>query len=145
MLQAVRERQGEGHMVNAVVDGIAASAASLLAVAASETEMAEMAFLMIHEASGGMYGRASDMETGAKMLRDLNEAAAKMYADRTGMELDEILSMMADETYLSAADAVEKGFAARVAEAPERKPETESAMNSRNARLAAILQANLIH
>lgn len=139
MLQAIRERQGEGHQVTAVVDGIAASAASLLACAADRTEMAEMGFIMIHEAAGGAYGRADDMERGAQVLRDINAAAAKSYAGRTGMAEDEILAMMDAETYLSAHDAVEKGFADAVAEAPQR--ETEPVMARRSERLAAILSA----
>ena len=119
MLQTIRDRQGEGHAVNCCIDGIAASAASMLAVAGSEIEIAEMGFVMIHEAAGGMYGRAQDMETGAKMLRDMNASVANVYAERTGMERDEILAMMDAETYLNAEDAVEKGFADSMAKAPE--------------------------
>jgi len=148
MLQAIRERQGEGHAVNAVVDGIAASAASLLACASQDITIAELGFIMVHEASGGMYGRADDLETGAKLLRDMNAAAAKMYADRTDMERDEILAMMDAETFLGAEEAVDKGFANRVAEAPAVDTEAKrkkAAMERRNARLAAIMQANSVH
>ena len=146
MLQAIRERQGKGDAVNCVIDGIAASAASLLAVACSDVEIAEMGFVMIHEASGGMYGRAQDLENGGKLLRDMNSSAAKMYAERTGIERDEILAMMDTETYLNAEDALEKGFVSRVAEAPDpeakKQEEMTASMERRGARLAAILQAN---
>lgn len=143
MLAAIREHQEAGFAVNAVVDGIAASAASLLACAADRTVMAEMAFIMIHEASGGMYGRSKDMENGAKLLADMNGMAADLYAKRTGMEKEEILRMMDDETFLAAPDAVEMGFAAAIMEVPAEDPEVEmkASMARRNARLSAILQA----
>lgn len=143
MLQAIRERQGEGHAVNAVIDGIAASAASILSSAADRCEMAELGFIMVHEAAGGAYGRAADFETAAKFLRDMNASVAKLYAKRTGMEEDEIAAMMDAETYLNAEDAVGKGFADAVAEPPAREPamEREPAMARRSERLAAILSA----
>ncbi len=144
MLTAIRERQSEGHAVNCVVDGIAASAASLLASAADRTEMGELSFVMIHEAAGGVYGRADDFERGAKLLNDLNASAAKVYAKRTGMAEDEIRTMMGDETYLSASDAVEKGFADAIAEAPVRDDPAMirvPVMARRTERLAAVLAA----
>ena len=145
MLQTIRERQDEGFKVNAVVDGIAASAASLLACAADETTMGEMAFVMIHQAAGGMYGGADDMERGAKLLRDMNEAAAKLYAKRTGKEMADIETMMADETYLAAEDAVAQGFASAIVERPEaaesEEDKAKATMERRNTRLAAVLAA----
>ena len=149
MLQAIRERQKGDHPVNCSIDGIAASAASLVAAACTEIEIAEVGFVMIHEASGGFYGRASDMETGAKILRDMNDSVADVYAKRTGMERDEILALMDAETYLNAEDAVAQGFADRVAEAPDVSAQDDerekAAMARRNGRLSAILQASSIN
>ena len=141
MVQALRERQEGEHKVLAVIDGIAASAATLLTSAADEVTIAEMGFLMIHQAGGGAYGLAEDLERGAKVLRDINDSAATLYVERTGMSYDEIVAMMDAETYLAAADAVEKGFADAVAKGPGRQPRQEPAMTRRNERLAAILSA----
>ena len=143
MLQAIRERQADGHTVTAMVDGIAASAASLLAAACDRVEMAEMGFLMIHEATGGMYGRANDMENGAKLLRDMNASAAKVYAKRSGLAQEDVSAMMDSESYMSAEEAVEKGFADAVFEVE--KAETKGSMERRNLRLSAVLQAVQLH
>ena len=145
MLAAIRERQQEGFTVTAKVDGIAASAASLLASACDMTIMSEMGFIMIHEAAGGMYGSSDDLATGAKLLADMNEMAAVLYAKRTGMEEDDIRIMMADETYMSAAEAVEKKFAAEIQSAPKNDDNMDAkkkaAMKRRNARLAAVYES----
>ena len=143
MLSAIRERQEAGHKVNATVDGIAASAASLLTAAADRVVMSELGFIMIHEANGGMVGSAQDLRNGAKLIDDMNAAAAKMYANRSGIEQDEIRQMMADETYMAADEAVEKGFAAEIQAAPDPEPQVDAkaTMKRRNARLAAVLQA----
>ena len=141
MVQALREHQQAGFKVTAVIDGIAASAATLLTSAADEVTIAEMGFLMIHQAGGGVYGLAEDLERGAKLLRDINDSAATLYAKKTGMERDEIVAMMAAETYLSAADAVEKGFADAVVEAPPADERNVPVMARRSERLSAILSA----
>ncbi len=138
MISAIRQRQKDGHKVHAIVDGIAASMASMLVAAADTSEISEMGVLMIHEVSGGMYGRADDMENAAKLMRDLNASAAKTYAKSSGMAEDEILKMMDDETYMVAAEAVEKGFVGSVI-AAEDDDAPDMKMHRRNERLSSIL------
>lgn len=99
------------------IDGIAASAASIIAMAGDEIRIASNALMMIHEASGGAGGgRAADHERDAEALRALNDGAAKVYAARTGLKHDEVLALMAQEKYLTAEEAVAKGFATKMVE-----------------------------
>lgn len=111
--------------VIAHVDGLAASAASFFIMGADEIEIVDGGFLMIHKAMSfiDVYGYFNDREldaTIADLTKEvglhgkLNEAIANDYAKRTGLEVDELLDMMSDETWLSAADALEKGFVDRV-------------------------------
>jgi HK97 family phage major capsid protein len=105
--------------------GIAASAASVIAMAGDETTMGEAAFLMIHSSWGFVAGNQADMREFADLLDALDQAVAGLYASRTGLAQDEILTMMRAETWLSGSDAVEKGFAdIAISSDPKSKPKT---------------------
>jgi len=97
------------------VDGVAASAAATLAMAGDEIIIAEGAFMMIHNASGMAFGDAKEMERMAGLLRTVNDEVAKQYADRAKMKVADVLDMMDAETWMTADDAVAKGFADKVA------------------------------
>lgn len=97
--------------VEVEVDGLAASAASVIAMAGDEIRIAANAFIMIHEASGMVFGNASDMESVAVSLRKVNGAMALTYAARTKTDESAVLELMAAETWMTAAEAVELGFA----------------------------------
>lgn len=101
------------------VDGVAASAASVVVMAGDEIRMAENAMLMIHEAWGTTRGPASDHRTTADLLEKVNMGAAKVYARRSGKTEDEMLEKMAAETWFTAAEAVEIGLADKVTEAKQ--------------------------
>jgi len=103
------------------VDSIAASAASVIAMAGDEINLAGNALLMIHEAWGMVQGTASEMETTARVLRKMTEGAADIYAARTGRDKAELLTWMADTTWMSADEALEYGFATKV-HANKQKP-----------------------
>lgn len=100
--------------VVAVVDGIAASAASFLAVTADETIMAPHSEMMIHDAWGVCVGNAADMTSMAATLDGLSTNIASMYAAKAGGTVDEWRSAMTDETWFSAEEAVRVGLADRV-------------------------------
>lgn len=100
--------------VMAYVDGLAASAASWLMMAADEIEMSKGAFVMIHQAHGMVYGNADDLDKQAALLRQLDTSIAQSYADKTALPLDELLEMMRVETWLTAQDALDKGFIDRI-------------------------------
>lgn len=100
--------------ISVSIDGLAASAASLIAMAGDDIAIADNAFLMIHNAWTIALGNADDMAHVAKVLGKVDSALASTYAQRTGLSLTDIKSMMSDETWLDAGDAVEHGFADRV-------------------------------
>lgn len=111
--QAIREHQAT---VIAHVDGIAASAASFLIMAADQVEMAPGSFLMIHKAWTLAYGNSDDLLKTADMLDQIDGSLVKTYATATGQTEENITNWMASETWFDAQQAVELGFADTVYE-----------------------------
>jgi len=112
MAQAIKDHPAK---VIAHVDGLAASAASFLIMAADEIVMAEGSFIMIHNAWSMTIGNAEGLRQEADLLDTIDESLVKTYAKRTNVSKDDIRSMMADETWLDADQAVAQGFATSVA------------------------------
>ncbi len=110
---ALRRHAGK---VTVTIDGIAASAASYIAMAGDEIVMPENAFLMIHDPSGLVMGTSADMRAMAEALDKIGAALIRGYAARSGKAEDEIARLMAAETWFDAAEAVEAGFADRLIE-----------------------------
>ncbi|NLW80699.1 MAG: Clp protease ClpP [Desulfovibrionales bacterium] len=96
------------------IDGYAASAASTLALAADEVEISAGGMLMIHDAWGYGMGRAEELEACAALLRKTTASIAAAYARRTGKPLAKIREWMDRETWFSAPEALEHGFADRI-------------------------------
>lgn len=111
--QAIREHPST---VVAHVDGLAASAASFLIMAADKVVMAPGSFLMIHKAWTIAYGNADDFAKSADLLNQIDGSLAKTYARRTGQSAEDITTWMAAETWIEADNAVELGFADSVSE-----------------------------
>jgi len=97
------------------IDGIAASAASYIAMAGDTIIMPENAFLMIHDPSGLVMGTAADMRSTAEALDKVKGSLIQGYAAKSGKADDEIAILMAAETWLDAKDALELGFIDRIA------------------------------
>jgi len=102
--------------VTVCVDGIAASIASVIAIAGDEIVMPENAMLMLHDPSGLVMGTASDMRAMADALDKMKAGMVAAYRDKSGRDDAEIEALMAAETWLSAQEAVELGLADRVEE-----------------------------
>jgi ATP-dependent protease ClpP protease subunit len=98
------------------IDGIAASAASYVAMAGDEIVMPENAFLMIHDPGGLVMGTAQDMRAMAEALDKVKGSLVRGYAARSGRPEAEISALMAAETWLDATDALALGLATRLAE-----------------------------
>jgi ATP-dependent protease ClpP protease subunit len=98
------------------IDGIAASAASYIAMAGDEIIMPENAFLMIHDPSGLVMGTATDMREMAETLDKIAGSMTRGYAAKSGKPEIEIAALMAAETWFDAQDAVDLGLATRMAE-----------------------------
>jgi len=92
------------------VDGIAASAASLVAMAGDKVIMPVNALMMIHNPAGAVMGEAGDMREVADILDKVRDAIAAAYVSKTGMERDKVIAMMNEETWMSAEEAHALGF-----------------------------------
>ena len=101
--------------ITAHVDGLAASAASYVAMACDKVVMQDGAMMMIHCAWSLSMGNASDMRATADLLEKVDESIVKDYARKTGLDSEAIKQMMVAETWMDSAEAVEKGFADSVA------------------------------
>jgi ATP-dependent protease ClpP protease subunit len=104
--------------VTAAVRGIAASAASLVAMGADDIVMDAAAVMMIHDPSALTIGPARAHRQSAEMLDKLGGVYAAAYAGRSGNRLADVVAWMEAETWLTAEEAVALGFADRVSEPP---------------------------
>jgi ATP-dependent Clp protease, protease subunit len=96
------------------IDGIAASIASMIAMAGDEVVMPKNAMLMLHDPSGLVMGTAADMRVMAEALDRMKAGMVAAYRDKSGRDDAEIEALMAAETWLSAEEAVDLGLADRV-------------------------------
>lgn len=101
--------------VDVSVDGIAASAASFVAMAGDTIAIEKPARMMIHDAGGLVIGNAADMRTMADLLDELSDTIAGIYTDRAGGTVAGWRDAMRAETWYSAHDAVKAGLADKVA------------------------------
>lgn len=101
-----------------IVEGIAASAASVIMCAGKKVKCYPGSIVMIHGASTRVYGNMNqqDFEKYARALEGSNRAIAAIYAAKTGKETEDLLNMMADESWMTGAEAVERGFADEIVE-----------------------------
>jgi ATP-dependent protease ClpP protease subunit len=98
------------------VDGLAASIASLIAMAGDEIRMADGAFMMIHNPWGGAIGDAKEMRRMADLLDSVRDTLVTTYMARTNNKREKIVAWMDDETWMPADEAKKNGFADVVAE-----------------------------
>lgn len=103
-----------GKPITAEIDGLAASAASIIAMAGSKIVMRAGSMLMIHNAWTICVGDSNEMREMANTLEQINEAIAGCYAEQSGLSVDEIKTLMAAETWLTADKAKEQGLATDV-------------------------------
>ena len=97
--------------VTVEVMGWAASAASIIAMAADEIKMGLGTFMMVHNAWGVVVGNRHDMRDGATLFDGFDSAIADIYEARTGMDRKAIVKLMDAETFMGPSEAVENGFA----------------------------------
>jgi len=109
----------KNHQANVTVhiDGYAASIASIIAMAGDKIVMAKGSMMMIHNPMSSMWGgEAKDFREAADLLDKIRDSLVSVYADRTGISTDELITMLDEETWMSAEEAVEHGFADEVEE-----------------------------
>lgn len=100
--------------VTIVVEGIAASAASIIAMAGDDIVMSLGATMMVHDPSGLTFGTAADHEIQLRTLNTIGGAMAGIYAEQTGKSVDECRADMQSELWMTPEQAVEAGYADRV-------------------------------
>lgn len=131
--------------VETYIDGIAASIASVIAMAGQKIHIAANAFLMIHNPHGVVWGEAADMRKMADTLDTVRGSLVGTYARRTGLDAAQIEAWMDAETWFDAEEAVEHGFADEIVEGREIDARIAACLtNYRNVppALVATLQAS---
>ncbi len=104
-----RKKQGE---ITVFIDGWAASIASIIAMAGDRVVMGVGSTMMIHKPMSGRFGNANELQELIDLLDDIEENLISIYKKRVkDLSREEIKKMLADETWMSANDAIEKGFA----------------------------------
>ena len=105
------------HPVTVKIDGIAASAASVIAMAGNTVLMSPVACMMIHNPATVAMGDHTDMEKAIQMLDAVKDSIVNAYTLKTGLDRKQISRMMDAETWMDATKAVELGFADGVIQA----------------------------
>jgi ATP-dependent Clp protease, protease subunit len=102
--------------VSVTVDGIAASMASVVAMAGDKISMPENAMMMIHDPWGFAIGSADEMRDLAEVIDKINSGLISTYVNKSGKSAEEISALMSDETWLTAKEALDLGLADEIAE-----------------------------
>lgn len=103
-------REYKGHVTVRVL-GVAASAASFIAMAADEIQIARAGFFMIHNAWTGLWGDRNDLRETADFLEQIDDTIADIYHVRSGLSMDELKADMDKERWINGRDAIDSGFA----------------------------------
>jgi ATP-dependent Clp protease protease subunit len=139
----LRDYSGKGTSprVTVKIDGIAASAASVIAMAGDEVLMSPLSLLMIHDPGTIAIGDSEEMHKTIDMLAEIKEAIINAYQEKSGLSRKKIAEMMSSETWMNAKKAIELGFADGILfENEEQKDESEGLIFSRMAVTNSILE-----
>ena len=135
----LREHKGE---VTVKVLGLAASAASIIAMAGDTVQIARAGFLMIHNAWVVVMGNRNDLREVADWLEPFDAAMADIYAARTGEDVKAMAKLMDAEAWIGGAQAVEDGFADELLPSDQVEQKDGKASASAVRRLEAALRAS---
>ena len=111
--------------VTVKIDAIAASAASVVAMAGDRVMISPVGMYLIHDPMTIAMGNAADMEKAISNLNEVKESIINAYARKTGLSRNKISKLMSDETWLNAKKAVELGFADEILFTKAAEPERE--------------------
>lgn len=126
--------------VTVQVMGLAASAASVIAMAGDEILMGDGSFLMIHNAWAVGVGNRHDFKAAADQLAPFDQAMAEVYAARSGKSVEEAAAMMDAETWIGANQAVKDGFATGLV---DRESITQDTKAQGNKKYLALVEASM--
>ena len=112
--------------VRVKIDSLAASAASVIAMAGDVIEISPVGMIMIHNPSSWVEGDSAEMKTAARMLDEVKESIINAYELKTHLPREQLAQMMDDETWIHAKKAVELGFADKIIGEENSKEEKSS-------------------
>jgi ATP-dependent Clp endopeptidase proteolytic subunit ClpP len=110
IFREIKSLRDRGVTVNATITGMAASMASVICMACDKVSMVKHGRMMIHDASSGTHGNAEQLRKTADLLDGISDNIADIYADKTGMDKEEIREMMKQETWMNAKESIANGF-----------------------------------
>lgn len=105
------------------IQGLAASAASVIAMAGDKVTISPTAQIMIHKAWSGVQGNTDDLAHESAVLESIDKSIVSAYESKTGMAQSDLLQLMANETWMTAQDAVDKGFADEIMFVNDKQPQ----------------------
>lgn len=108
---ALKEHQGK---ITVKINGTAASAASVIAMAGDMIEMSPTALMMVHNPSMLLYGEAAELEQGIEFLNEVKESIVNAYQIKTGLSRSKLSHLMDAETWMNAHSALDLGFCDRI-------------------------------
>lgn len=116
--------------VTGTIQGIAASAASVISEACDHLVISPTATMMIHRASMWGEGNTNDFGHNAETLSKIDQTICNAYQAKTGKSRDEILDLMDKETWMTAQDAVDQGFADEILAINDKPPQMANSIGS---------------
>jgi ATP-dependent Clp protease, protease subunit len=133
--------KASGKTINVMVMGVAASAASLIAMAGDKIVMPKNTFMMIHNPWSFAQGNADELRDTAATLDKIGSSLKAVYAARTGMDEKELDALLATDTWLTADEALASGFATEVVDSVTANAKFDMARAELPAAVAALFKA----
>ena len=127
----------KGH-VKVMIDAIAASAATIIAMAGTDIFISPGAMMMIHNPSTIAFGDHNDMQKAIDILNEVRESIINAYHIKTGLSHAKLEKLMEDETWMNARRAVELGFADKIAYTDDQEPAPDAVDFSNRSYIASI-------
>ena len=131
IFQALVERRNSGDKISAVVDGLAASAASVVMMAAEDIRVGNLAHVMIHQNHGLLYGTSEDFAAKAEFLAKADKELSALYGKRMNKSAAALLKLLQQETWYTSSEAVTAGLADGVVEIAN-SPAVKNGLENRN-------------
>lgn len=125
--------------VTVKIDGIAASAASVIAMAGEKVMVSPVSMMMIHNPSTIAYGDTAEMQKAIAVLNEVKESIINAYEIRTGLSRAKISHLMDAETWMNANKAIELGFADELLTRPEELEQPDVSMEFSEAQVTNTL------
>lgn len=131
-------------VINVYIDGIAASMASIIAIAADKTYMGKTSKMMIHQSEGGLIGNANQMKNYAMLLESINSTFAELYAEKTGKTKEWVTDHWLKDgidTWFTAKQAKASGLVDEIVESKVPEPTKAEKLTE----IAAHFEETLLH